>query len=297
MRGLAEYQWGPGITPRIIRNLIIWTSCITLLSAFVQSIIMSFTTAYGPQDYLSLSWWGLQNWYLWQPLTFLFIQPLFYQGITFFFLITLLFNMYILWVMGSAIVDYVGVKPFLKLYFISGIGAGLIALAAMPVTGHYSALAGPAASILALLMAWTMMHPEIEILLFFLIPLKVKWIMAGIIAGVLLTTISQGDVGSLIFYLAGIFIGYGYGVIAWGLQGPFAFTHKIDHFLNRLRYQRQESSGKIINIKTGQPEASDDHFVDEMLEKIAKHGEKSLSWRERQRLQRISEQKKKKLHR
>src|SRR5262245_14401940 len=125
--------WGPDITPKAILNLILVTSIVAILVALTDPL---FTQIFGIslQTWLSLSWQGLQRYFIWQPMTYLFLQPLAPSGITLFFLIGLAFNMYILWVMGSAILEAVGTKPFLRLYFFSGIGAGLLALFAMYLT-------------------------------------------------------------------------------------------------------------------------------------------------------------------
>lgn len=297
MTGLAEYRWGPTSTPSIVRNLIIWTAVTTLSSALVQILFSTFEWGFGPQDYLSLSWWGLKNWYLWQFASFLFIQSLSSYGITFFYLITLFFNMYLLWVIGSQIVEFFGKKSFLKLYLIGGIFAGIFSLLMMPLTGQYSVIAGPTASILALMMVWTMMNPELEILLFFLIPIQAKWLIAGIVGAIILTTVSQGDFVSLSFYIGGILFGYFYGVTALGLKGPFPFSHPFDRFLESLEshWKKREGSerAKIYDIRTGNTILDDEKFVDTMLAKIAKHGEKSLSRAEKLRLQKISESKQK----
>jgi membrane associated rhomboid family serine protease len=298
------YQWGPGLTPKVIRYLILWTSLITLISALMQSLFYQFSISIGPQEFLGLSWWGLKRWFLWQPITFLFIQTTSSYGISFFFLLTLIFNMYILWVMGSAVVDIVGTKSFLYLYFLSGIVAGLVSLLLMPVIGQYGMLAGPFPAILAVIMVWTMFHPDLEILLFFLIPIKAKWLIAAIIGAILLVTISQWNFIDLIFYCTGIIFGYLYAVIAWEARSPFSFTHPFERWLTHWSLYLKQSlpkrkqtekappkqKEKIVAIKTGKT-IDDEAFVDAMLTKISKFGEKSLSWTERRRMQEISDRK------
>lgn len=292
---------GPENTPKPIFQLVLWTTIITIVSALIQSIFIQFSLGTGPQDLLSLSWWGIRNWYLWQPLTFLFVQTIPPEGITLFYLITLFFNMYILWIMGSTLLDIAGVKSFFTLYFLSGIIAGVMTLLFMPVVGRYTVLAGPTPSLLAIIMAWTMVHPKTEILLFFLIPIKAKWLMVGIIGVLLLMTLSQWNFIDFIFYSIGIIFGYLYAVIAWGLQGPFPFMNSFDKTVIALSSQisqklptwgknkDQSISSKIIDISTGKDILSDDQFVDAMLTKISQKGERSLTRAEKERLKKISE--------
>lgn len=327
-------QIGPIKTPPVIKHLIIWTCIISLLSAAIQSIFDQFGLFPGPQSLLSLSWWGLKNYYLWQPISFLFVQSMSFSGITFFYLISLFFNMYILWILGTALVELVGSRAFLRFYFFCGIVAGMASLLFLALLGKAALFAGAAPAIIAILTAWSMAYPESEILLFFLIPIKAKWIVSGLLAAIILVSLSQWDLSDLVLYLFGIVIGYGYAVIAWGLRSPFPVTQRIDSVLSaislRLRrylhfpqwlkfrfFKGKETakekentqingtdsqsrtsntstpSSKIVDISTGKKLSDDDAFIDDMLAKISKHGERSLSWSERRRMQQISERKRK----
>jgi len=225
--------------------------------------------------------------------------------------------MYMLWILGTTIFDLVGKKAFLRFYFICGIGAGLLTSLMMLLLGNYSMLAGSTPAILALLTAWSMAYPETEVVLFFLIPVKAKWLASGLIGAILLTTLSQWDIGNLFLYLSAIFLGYAYACLASGWHSPFPLTQKIDSALassglklRKYNFRPQwlkfninknqtsspsspSTSNKIVDIGTGAPPATDDAFIDQMLAKISKHGERSLSWSERRRMQQISERKRK----
>lgn len=307
-------QWGPIVTPTTIKHLVLWTCVLAVLSAVIQLIFDQFGLSPGPLQLLSLSWWGINHLYLWQPLSFLFVQPYSPSGITFFSLVSLFFTMYLLWILGTSIYKLVGKGAFLRFYFFCGISAGILALFMIPLTGQYGMLAGPAPAILALLTAWSMAYPESEVLLFFLIPVKAKWIMVGSVGAILLITFSQWDIANLILYVLAIFLGYAYACLAWGWRSPFTLTQRIDSILAAaglklrryisipqwLKFVKSKNSsvspapGKIIDINTGVPLANDDLFIDQMLAKISKHGERSLSWSERHRMQQISARKRKK---
>lgn len=305
-------QFGPFRTPSTIKQLIIWTCIIALASAGIQSIFDQFNIFPGPQNLLSLSWWGLRNFFLWQPITYLFVQSSSSYGITFFFLISLFFNMYLLWILGTAIYELVGKWAFLRFYFFCGIAAGLVSLMIMPVTGQYSILAGATPALLAVMTAWSMAFPESEIMLFFLIPVKAKLIVAGLLGAIILVSLSHWDLPSLALYVCAILIGYAYAVIAWGWQSPFAITQRLDstlstialrlrryttlpHWLQRKKTLNNKPSApaksKVVDITTGKKLSDDDIFVDEMLAKISKNGERALSWSERHRMKQISERK------
>lgn len=296
-------SWGPDKTPATIKHLILVTSIIAVLSAGVQSVFEHFNVFPGPQNLLSLSWWGIKKGFVWQPLSFLFLQEA-PGGLTFFFFIALLFNMYLLWVIGSTVYQILGKWAFLRLYFIGGMAAGILSLLSMELTGQYEMLTGIAPVLLILFTVWSMAFPETEILLLFLIPVKVKWIVAAIVGITLLLSLTSFDISHFILYLSAVLISYGYAVMVQGWYSPFPFTLKFDIWLSRLaakvrqfmpfkgkKTEIKPSETKIVDIETGQPIKDDEAFVDAMLAKISKKGEESLTWAEKKRLQEISKNK------
>lgn len=285
--------WGPDTTPKVILRLILLTCFVAIGSALIDPLLTQIFSVPGLQSLLSLSWYGVHRYYLWQPISYLFVQSTGAFGITLPFLIGLAFDMYILWIMGSTVVETVGTKPFLRLYFLSGIFAGLIALWIMFLTGRYSIVAGPMSSILALITVWTMLQPQATILLFFVFPIQAKWLLAGILGAIILIHVSQQSWIYLALYLSGALFGYLYALIAWHLRSPFDFTQRFDNFLIAWKNRNRKPS-KIIDFKTGRPIEDDEKFMDAMLNKISQKGEKSLTWRERRRMNVIAEKKRKK---
>lgn len=289
----TQVRMSPEFTPRVIRNLIFLTVGLTLFSAFLEPFFFSIFGISGPQDWLSLSWYGLTHLMVWQPITYLFILPEGYNGITFNLLLTLAFQMYMLWIIGTLILNLVGSKSFVYFYFCVGILSGLLTVLIGP---NY--LSGQGPILLALFTVWMMTAPESELLLFLMFPVKVKWITVATLAGIFLIYLSKLDFVFMTFYLSGALIGYIYAAIAWGMSSPFAWTKKIDDRLHaigdkwHIKKRQTEDSSKVINFKTGEPDmADDDRFVDVMLTKISKYGQNSLSWSERRRLDSISKKK------
>lgn len=303
MNYFSSSSWGPSSTPKVIKWLIIVTSITAILSAGIQEIFDLLGYFPGPQAILSLSWWGLKQGFFWEPITFLFVQGS-DSGLSFSFFIVIFFNMYILWILGRNITQAIGNAAFLRLYLMGGIGAGLIALLSMMVTGQHEMISGIIPALLAVVTVWTMAFPETEIYLLFLVPFKAKWMIIGALGVLCFTSLVHLEISHLILYISAVAIGYGYAAIAWGWPSPFPITSKFDAWLGqtgltmRRRIPRFRSSedlekgkGKIIDITTAQPPKDDDAFVDAMLAKISKYGEESLSWSERRRLQKVSERK------
>jgi membrane associated rhomboid family serine protease len=292
--------WSNSQTPKSIIALIFITAIATVFCAALEPLFTNIFKITGPQEFFGLSRWGLSNLYLWQPLTCLFIQSD-TNGINFSFLLYLTFNMYMLWLFGSNLVDIFGTWPTLSLYFASGILASLAALMAMPSHYYYSIIAGSTASLLALFVAWAMLHRETQLLLFFLIPVKAKWLLGAVVILSFLIPLSEMDFASFVYYISAIIIGYLFSTVGWLRQSPFDFMVKIDDFFIGLGRQMQskirrlssskKEEDKIVDIQTGQTMLDDDAFVDQMLAKISRTGEKSLTWQERERMKKISEKK------
>lgn len=302
----SSYQ-GYGVpfqTPKVIKILIALT-CIASISCTLLNNLFEFLLGVvGPESWFSLSWFGMNNFFLWQPISYLFIQNSFGQGITFSYLFILLFNMYLLWVIGSSVIDSIGTSSFLKLYLIVGAIAGLIALGAMRLTGQFTVLAGPTPSILALFTLWAMLHPERDVLLFFIFPVKVKWLAVGLLGVICLMNLSQLNSINFIFYTLSVFLGFLYAVLVWNLKSPFTFTSRFEKFLlnvkSKLTFGKKTKNSaqspqntKIFDFESGEPILDDDAFIDAMLSKISILGERSLTWKERQRMQSISDRKNK----
>ena len=292
-------------TPSIIKQLIIAICAISLISATSQLIFDRLGWTPGPQQLLSLSWWGIAQGFIWQPITYMFINE-FQASLSLSYLISLMFNMYILWVVGTSVLEIVGRKAFINLYLFSGVISAQVALLFILVTDQSVYLAGTTTPLLTLLVIWGLTFPDADILLFFILPVKTKWLILGALGFLLLSTLSEWNLPGVALYLSSIFIGYGYGTCFLGLHSPFECTQKFDSWLAAKSFMIQRhlprwfsfsgsvtpnKGSKIIDLGTKQQHLDDEQFVDDMLTKIAKDGEESLTWNEKRRLQKISERK------
>lgn len=292
----SAYGLGPGTTPFVIRWLIGITCILSICTAMLNPLFLNYLQIQGPNYLFSLSWYGLKSGYLWQPVTYLFVEEGF-DGVSFNLLISLFFQMSIVWIMGSPLAERFGGYSFTVFYLLCGIISGLAAILTAPLFGLSPFFMGPGASVVAVLIAWTMMHPESELLLFFLVPVKAKWLLAGVFGALILVNLSQGNIPALIFYLtAGIF-GYIYAVLCWNMESLFSWTRQFDDYLAVIKSKiwKENSSSttfdqsKIIDLHTGKPFLDDEAFMDAMLTKISEKGEHTLTWSERRRLRKISE--------
>ncbi len=281
MTTTTETGWGPDMTPKLIRQLIFLTAGVSLFSALSEFLLQTLFGLPGLSYLFSLSWQGWKNYYLWQIVTYLFLEDTGGAGPSFSFLVNLAFNMYLLWVMGSDLFSRVGQSSFLRFYFGTGIFAGVAALVTMSLLGVSGSVSGPAPAILAVLTAWTLFNPNLHLYFLFLFRIQAKWLWAALVAAVILIPLSHLNWLSIAFYGAALLFGYSYAVMAWEQQGPFSWMWIIDRPLSALgrlfkkmgkwRLKAREK-GKIIDFQTGEPRLEDDQFVDAMLEKISKQG-------------------------
>ena len=143
-----------------------------------------------------------------------------------------------------------------------------------------------------------MLFPEVQVLLFFTIPVKIKWLILGILGVNVFIDLSHGNFLHCAPYISSALLGYFYALLVWHQQSPFTKLHalekKILYFMKKL--QRNSPSyysgpSKIYDFKTGNPILSDEEFFEVCLAKIASQGKNSLSLTERWKMRRISKKK------
>lgn len=148
------------------------------------------------------------NFHLWQPLSYMFMHAN---------LSHIFFNMFNLWMFGAAMENFWGTKRFLTYYLACGIGAGLLY---MLLPGVHITV-GASAAVYGLLLAFGMTFPNEYIYLYFLMPIKTKWFVTGMIVIELLQGIFYSYDGVAHFaHLGGMLIGF--LLIMWWRKHPFS---------------------------------------------------------------------------
>ncbi len=188
----------------VIANVVIWIVCVLILSNFVlRNNQINLWFGFVPLRFFTKFW-------VWQPFTYMFIHAdnIFH----------ILFNMLMLWWVGSELETYWGGRYFLFYYFTCGIGAALIYCTGVFIyywfTGNVSVLHAPmigaSGAIFGLLLAYGVLFGERVILFLFLFPMKAKYFVM-IIGGIaLMNLLSQGptsEVASLA-HLGGLVVGW-----------------------------------------------------------------------------------------
>lgn len=250
---------------------------------------MAVTAGFIPTLYhwLALSRMGIQEWHLWQPITYIFLE----QGpLSFHFFLQLAFNMYLLWMFGSSLIERSHTTSFLLLYLGSGVVGGLASL-----IFPSAVLAGSTNAIFAILVAWMILNPGSQLLLFFTLPFKAQWLILALIGMALLIDLSHAQWAYATALVASSVYGYLFTLIAWRQQSPFPFLAPLERKILRLLEKKKGEiyrPSKIYDIKSGEPVLDDNAFMDAMLDRISRHGADSLTPAEKKRMKQISERKK-----
>lgn len=178
--------------PKAIKWLLISNIAVYVIQVFAGR---GFIYTFGLVPYRVI-----KNFWFWQVFTYMFLHGGLFH---------LLFNLFILWMFGKGVEDAWGTKPFLKYYFICGLGAALFII----LTGPKSMMVniGASGAIYGILAAFAMLYPEAIIYLYFLIPIKAKHlaILLGVVA--FLAGISGSGPGiAHLGHLGGLLVGYVY---------------------------------------------------------------------------------------
>lgn len=121
----------------------------------------------------------------------------------------ILFNMFVLWMFGPEVERVLGRRGFVSYYFFTGIGAGLCSYAIhpwseIPVVGASGAMYG-------LLLAFGLFFPDRELLLFFVLPIKAKYLIVIAVVAELVFSVSGAQDGiAHVAHLGGLAFGYAY---------------------------------------------------------------------------------------
>ena len=107
---------------------------------------------------------------VWRIFTYIFIHdPTTYLHI--------FFNMYMLIMFGMQVEAEWGRRRFFFYYFLCGTGAGLFVFLIALISGENSLTMGASGAIFGVILAYSMLNPDSVILLFFILPIRAKYLV------------------------------------------------------------------------------------------------------------------------
>jgi membrane associated rhomboid family serine protease len=183
----------PGLKWLIIANVVVFILDY-LGGAWVHANLRAAFSLYGAGAVRSL--------YVWQLFTYMFLHG----GIG-----HLVFNMLALWFFGAQLERDWGTRQFLKYYFLCGIAAGICVLIVNIALGDWiTSTIGASGAIFGVLVAFGVLYPDTTVLMYFLFPLKAKYMVMICAAIELLMSFGPNNGISTIAHLGGMAFGYVY---------------------------------------------------------------------------------------
>jgi membrane associated rhomboid family serine protease len=149
----------------------------------------------------------IHQFWLWQTVTYMFLHGGIFH---------IVFNMLALWMFGAELERIWGTRYFLKFYFVTGVGAGLLTVlfSLLPFDVAHriqgSVVIGASGAIYGLLLAYALYFPDRPIYMYFVFPIPAKIFVA--IMGAIAFFSSLGDTGGVAnaTHLGGLLVGYLY---------------------------------------------------------------------------------------
>ncbi len=207
---------GFSLFPPMIKNLIILNVVVFLFQIIGKQIVTDsgFTFADIITKYFALiplegitfptgigmvsSW----HFYPWQLITYQFMHGGFSH---------IFFNMFALWMFGVEVEYLMGSKKFIYFYLLCGVVAGLFQLFLPPIFGESLApTIGASGAIFGVLVAFAMYFPDRYIFLYFLIPIKAKYLIPLFIIMEFMLIESPGGNIAHLAHLGGAIAGFIY---------------------------------------------------------------------------------------
>jgi len=198
----------------------------------------------------------------------------------------ILFNMLCLWWFGGVLeATYYGSREFLKFYLTSIVFSGLVSVVLELATGQRTFVIGASGGVLAAMTVFAFHQPHHKILLFFVIPVEIRWLVIGYavfnLHPILLQLAGQNVPSDVAHAAHSGGLLYGYLYKRFGFQIGWLPSFRLP---KKIAWPSMRSKP---NIRLYDPPGNDaelDQRVDEVLAKISSQGESSLSDNERELL-------------
>ena len=205
---------------------------------------------------------------LWQPFTYMFLHAPFYSSVG---ISHILLNMLGLWVFGRELEQAWGKTHFLKYYFITGVGSGLITY--LFQMGSDNPVIGASGAVYGVLLAYGVSYPNRMLYIWGIIPVKSMWLVIIMGSIAFFGVLGNADGISHVTHISGMVIGYFLLKKRWRWKDVlFAIRKKT------IEFQVQRHEEKDIKVNMLQKD------IDIILEKIQKIGFSGLSDEEKIRL-------------
>ena len=229
--GARPFAIGGSATPAV-KALLIANVVVFLFQAVARSLVQArIEPLFGLVPYEVV-----HHLFLWQLATYMFLHGGFWH---------IAWNMLALWMFGTELEAFWGTPKFLRFYTITGIGAAIMTTLVTP--NSYTVTIGASGAIYGLLAAYGLLFPDRVLLLYFVLPIRAKYLV--LILGLITFWSSLSATGGGIAHIAhlgGMIFGWLY------LRGPRwpRFGNPIGGAYQRWKKDRLRKKFSVYYSKT-----------------------------------------------
>lgn len=208
----------------------------------------------------------VQNFYVWQLFTYMFLHGSFGH---------LFWNMFALWMFGSAVESVWGSRHFLRYYLICGLAGAVFGM----IFNYNNGVIGASGAIFGVLIAYAVMFPDSYIYLWFLVPVRAKYFVAGFAALQIVLGVSGPEGIAYFVHLGG------------AVAGLFFFRHQL---MQRAKFNfgAKRRWKSYVDDRNKQETQHETDNIDSILDKISAKGYENLSTTEKRILENYSRKRK-----
>ncbi len=268
----------------------VWSMCRWLITINVVVFLFQlFTKVPGGGSsvtyWLSLTQGHFLQGQVWRILTYAFCHDVTNP-------LHIIFNMLFLLWFGRELEQIYGKKEFLLLYLVSAVFSGFAYLVVSYLTNDIAPVVGASGAVMAIVMLFALHFPHQKINIYFIFPVEIRWLVLFYVIFDSLP-ILQAFAGNNVHdgvahsaHIGGLLIGYLYWKFHWRFENLLPGSISLPKLKNK--HQR---GFKVYQPKDQVKERDDqlDQTVDEILAKISRSGEESLTNKERKILKKASE--------
>jgi len=277
-RGFGSFSF----FPPVLKSLLILNVIIYFVQVIAGNVLVGNVTL----DDLIVYYFGLiplgfpfASFYPWQVITYQFLHANFTH---------IFFNMFMLWMFGMELENIWGSGKFLVFYLLAGIGGAVLQL----VVGSGAPTIGASGAVFGVMVAFAMMFPDRLIYIYFLIPVKAKYLIAFLVVFEFLS-VGSADVIAHVVHIGGAITGFIF------LLADKRYNFDFERLYRKLKWSNifKRNTTKFQKTKRGfgfsDNEVQDAEFyeinsrkdkeeinqevIDRILEKISESGYQNLT--------------------
>ena len=258
---------GSPLTP-MVKKIMIFNGVIFIVQQFFNIFSPGFFEQFFGLNHLGF----IHEFKIWQIFTYMFLHGSWMH---------IFFNLIALWMFAGELEELWGGKLFLKYYLYSGLGAGLFIAFMNYISFNQYEMAvttiGASGAIYALLLAYGLTWPDREVLLYFVFPVKIKYLVLGFglieFFGTLSNATGHGTNISHIGHFGGLVSGF-FFMQRIKKENIKKRSQKIKEAKEEERLHKEKI---LSDFKKMESRLKAKRIIDDLLDKIAREGMDSLT--------------------